>query len=82
MNRLMRDDSRVTAAKSHADGFPSSGYVERHLAARAAVLWLVWLGDSDRLLVSGRLTPGERVVTEGTQRLREGATLIFEDENG
>ncbi len=38
--------------------------------------------DSDRLLVSGRLTPGERVVTEGTQRLREGATLIFEDENG
>lgn len=37
--------------------------------------------DSDRLLVSGRLTPGERVVTEGTQRLREGAALIFENEN-
>ena len=38
--------------------------------------------DSDRVMVSGRLNPGERVVTEGLQRLREGAPLVFEDENG
>ena len=38
--------------------------------------------NSDTVLVAGALQPGERVVTEGLQRLREGAEIAFEDEAG
>ena len=33
--------------------------------------------NSDQVLVAGALEPGERVITEGLQRLRPGAPVVF-----
>jgi RND family efflux transporter MFP subunit len=37
--------------------------------------------NSDNVLVAGELVPGERVITEGIQRLRPGATVVFEGDD-
>lgn len=71
------------------DPFPEIDALAIQWGAGGAFVWVERAGraarvpvrvvqrDAERALVAGELTPGERVVSEGVQRLREGAPLRF-----
>lgn len=71
------------------DPFPEIDALAIQWGAEGAFVWVERAGraarvpvrvvqrNAERALVAGELTPGERVVSEGVQRLREGAPLRF-----
>jgi RND family efflux transporter MFP subunit len=69
--------------------FPAVDPLAIQWGAEGAFVWVAREGEaarvpvrivqrnSDSVLVAGELTPGERVITEGLQRLRPGTPLAF-----
>lgn len=74
------------------EAYPAVDPLAIQWGAEGAFVWAVRQGraeqvavrvvqrNSDNVLVAGELAPGERVITEGIQRLRPGVSVVFPDE--